>query len=244
MHEHERHCSCLSRPLTVASASGYLTAHVGIKSTRRATSRPEPGRTALAQGCQSLTCACFQFTQTIQSHRRPFAVVCNSQRLPRFRPAHRVWSWLALLASLGPSCCWSTVHAPSPLVPSRKYRPLFTAAARSAQGELGCLSSRDARAGPIEALAEISHFIAAANAVLAQRARLLWITVFITYDFTPAAHGPGHLVSRDFKRTHCQHRIHRQHIANQSTGHYHHHSIQRCCRRCSSSSTRISIPPY
>lgn len=136
------------------------------------------------------------------------------------------------------------VHALSPLVPSRKYRPLFTAAARSAQGELGCLSSRDARAGPIEALAEISHFIAAANAVLAQRARLLWITVFITYDFTPAAHGPGHLVSRDFKRTHCQHRIHRQHIANQSTGHHHHHSIQRCCRRCSSSSTRISIPPY
>lgn len=45
MHEHERHCSCLSRPLTVASASGYLdsdlTAHVGIKSTRRATSRPD-----------------------------------------------------------------------------------------------------------------------------------------------------------------------------------------------------------
>jgi hypothetical protein len=136
------------------------------------------------------------------------------------------------------------VHALSPLVPSRKYRPLFTAAARSAQGELGCLSSRDARAGPIEALAEISHFIAAANAVLAQRARLLWITVFITYDFTPAAYGPGHLVSRDFKRTHCQHRIHRQHIANQFPGHYHHHSIQRCCRRCSSSSTRISIPPY
>ena len=149
---------------------------------RRADQVEVDRRTALAQGCQSLSCACCQFTQTTQ-YTIPQASVRRGVQLfptataPEIPPCT---SSLELASTAGfVRSLLLLVHALSPLVPSRKYRPLFTAAARSAQGELGCLSSRDARAGPIEALAEISHFVAAANAVLAQRARLLWFIHYI-----------------------------------------------------------------